>query len=190
MGVTSRMEKCCCCTVRTACLIFGSLYLIGSILSIGRDGKELMKEMNQNKYQKEEQVDELVEGTRELGITTSREDIVFFLTTVRYQTMVGIVLSLMLAISSALLICGVHSKNEKLLLPSLILWPIDSVVRRIFVFIYSIGFGLMHPFVIFLNIIFLFFIISDVFIWLCVFSYRKQLKYEIVGHNDVKMSKI
>jgi hypothetical protein len=184
------MEKCCCCTVRTACLIFGSLYLIGSILSIGKDGKEVLAEMGKSRYQKEQEIDLLVQGTREMGIPTSREDIAFFLSTAHYQTMVGIVMSVLLVISSALLLYGVHSKKEKLLLPSLILWPVDTIVRCIFVLVYSIGLGFMHPFVIMLNIILLFAIVIDIFIWLCVYSHRKQLKYELVGQSDVGMGKM
>ena len=33
------MENCCCCKVRTACLIFGILTLLGSISLIGKEGK-------------------------------------------------------------------------------------------------------------------------------------------------------
>jgi|ERR1712059_115013 len=184
------MEKCCCCTVRTACLIFGGLYLIGSILSIGRDGKELMAEMSKSSYEKSQEIDTLVQGMQELGIPTSREDITFFTTTALYQTIVGIVMSLLLVISSALLLYGVHSRKEKLLIPSLILWPIDTIVRCIFVLVFCIGLGFLHPFVIMLNIVLLMAIVIDIFIWLCVYSHRKQLKYELVGQNDVGMSKI
>merc|ERR1719445_1195762 len=126
----------------------------------------------------------------DLGIPTSGQEMRFLTNAIYYQTLVGLLLSLLLILSSSLLIYGVKKEHEKLFLPALILWPIDSFVRCIFCIVLSVKFGFLHPLIMMLNFIFLVVLVMNVFIWLCVYSHWKQLKSQAVGQNNIGMSKV
>ena len=53
------MEKCCCCSVRTACLVMGVLAMLGSVSQVFRDGGELANHAAIDQQQKEAEVDAL-----------------------------------------------------------------------------------------------------------------------------------
>ena len=50
------MDKCCCCSVRTACPIFGAFALLGSLLQLSKDGQEVGKNLSYNDNQRESEV--------------------------------------------------------------------------------------------------------------------------------------
>ena len=50
------MDKCCCCSVQTACLIFGAFALLGSLLQLSKDGKEVAKNLSRDNHQRELEV--------------------------------------------------------------------------------------------------------------------------------------
>ena len=75
-----------------------------------------------------------------------------------------------------LLIYGVKQEDEKLLLPALVLWPVDVIIRLVFVIILNIGVGVSNSLVMGINITFLCGLIANVLIWLCVYSHWSQLK--------------
>ena len=65
------MEKCCCCSVRTACLIFGVLSLMGSISQIGKDGKEIIK----TDGEREAEVEVTFEELKVMGVHIDKEEV-------------------------------------------------------------------------------------------------------------------
>ena len=62
------MEKCCCCSVRTACLVFGGFTLVGSLLQLYNDGSEVGKFWNNGEDEREAAVDDFQEKMRAQNI--------------------------------------------------------------------------------------------------------------------------
>ena len=60
------MEKCCCCSVRTACLIFGAFALLGSFLQLSKDGKEVAKILGSDEHRREAELDTLYNEMRQI----------------------------------------------------------------------------------------------------------------------------
>ena len=157
------MERCCCCTVKTGSIVLGALMLIGSILAVGRDAKDIMaggSSISNSDF-------------GDLGMT--RDQIETFQTTSKYLTFADLLLSLIYILMSGLLIYGVNKGNAKLVKPILVFVPIDFVIRFIFVSIHCINLGLFHPLSILLNLVICLSMVFDIFIWLCIYSHYQQL---------------
>merc|ERR1711936_1307714 len=178
------MENCCCCRVRTACLIFGSLYLAGAILSFGDDLSNIVKETVKSSNDKNKEIEEQIEALQFIGITISKEKLINFFHIDYHITLVNILLSACMIVVASLLIYGVHKAKSKFLVPSLIFFPLDTIVRIIFVIVHVYNLGFLHPIAITINIIFLCGIVFDFFIWLCVYSHRQQIKNQLVDHEE------
>jgi hypothetical protein len=171
------MEKCCCCSVRTACLIFGAFALLGSLLQLSKDGKEVAKNLSSDEHQRESEVDALYNELREI-MDVDMDEIRNFFKINFYLAIPDFILCLAMIVAAGCLIYGVRSKKENFLIPVMVVFPLDLFVRVIFVFILVINFGTSHPISIGSCVIFFYGIIFDVFVWLCVFSHWQQLKDE------------
>ena len=178
------MENCCCCRVRTACLIFGSLYLIGAIFTIGSDGSSIVTEMRKTPEEQNHEYDDLLAAYQYVGIESTREQIVNFLNIDFYVTFVDLFLSMCMVIIASLLIFGVHKAKSRFLVPSLVFFPLDTLVRIIFVAVHVENLGFLHPLAITINVICICGIVFDFFIWLCVYSHRQQIKDQLVSHEE------
>jgi len=185
MGVV--MERCCCCRVRTACLILGSLYLLGSLSSIGNGVQEIMKKSGKSKDDYQIEVESMVEDMNSIGYLTTNEQMEEFLSMASMWNIVGIVLSVILVITSGLLLYGVHAAKDKFLLPTLVFFPVDSIVKLGLLIQLAIAYGFTHPFAMIFEFVFIVSIVCNIFIWLCVFSHRQQLKTELLPSNDSSM---
>ena len=174
------MEKCCCCSVKTGSLVLGSLMLIGSILAVGRDAKDVMAGSPDISYSDLELV------VDQLGMSV--EQMQTFVSTSHYTTIADLFLSLAMIIFSSLLLYGVNKGVAKYVKPILVFLPVDFVVRFIFVCIHSINLGFFHPLSIALNIVCCIGMVFDIFIWLCFYSHYQQLCDRSDGHygNEMK----
>merc|ERR1711892_1337517 len=184
------MENCCCCRVRTACLVFGSLYLVGALWWIGDDVSTIVTNLSRTHQE------HVTEDTRTIriflrvwafhtvGINSTKEEITNFLNIDSYITYANLFLSVFVALFSGLMLYGVHKAKSKFLAPSLIFYPIDTLCRIIFVAVHVQNLGFLHPLSIILNVTCLIGIVFDFFIWLCVFSHRQQIKDQLVNHEE------
>ena len=178
------MENCCCCRVRTACLIFGSLFLVCNLWSIGDDISTIITNTKETSQQQETEYNETLQAFNDVGLKTTREQIVNFLNIDYYITFANIVLSVFVAVFSGLMIYGVDKAKSRFLVPCLIFYPIDTLVRIIFLVVHVENLGFLHPLSIILNVTCLVGIVFDFFIWLCVFSHRQQIKDQLVNHEE------
>merc|ERR1712096_418225 len=169
------MERCCCYRVRTGCLIVGALALIGSILAIGRDAKEIMEETTDDMSDEELQLVMNHLKTDNMAVDQGRS----FLKTDYYMTIADLFLSIAMVIISGLLIYGVHREIAGFLVPILVLVPIDFLVRLTFVCVYSINLGFLHPISIAMNF--------NCSIWICFFSHWQQIKDGLDGQEVNEM---
>merc|ERR1711872_369486 len=166
------MERCCCCRVRTACLIFGILYLVGALYQIGSDFQTIIENVATDEAEKQQEYNEMVEAFEYLGIHLTREQMANFFTIDFYITF------------ASLAFYGVHKAKAKFLTPSLVFFPIDVLVRIIFVAIHASNLGFTHPLTITMNAICVISIVFDFFIWLCVYSHRQQIRDQLIDHEE------
>ena len=171
------MDKCCCCSVRTACLIFGAFALLGSLLQLSKDGQEVAKNLSSDEHQRESEVYALYTEMSQI-MDVDMDEIRNFFKINFYLAIPDFILCLAMIVAAGCLIYGVRSKKEHFLIPVMVVFPLDLFVRVIFVFILVINFGVSHPISIGSCVIFFYGIIFDVFVWLCVFSHWQQLRDE------------
>ena len=159
------LETCCCCSVKTGSLVFGVFMLIGSIWTVVRDVKDIMAGVMSDKDQED--------ALQELNLT--REQMNTFILMSYWITVANLLLSLATLIFSSLLLYGVIKGIAKFVKPILVFIPIDLVAGVIFVCIYSINVGFLHPLSTMLNIACLIIMVYYIFIWLCFYSHYQQL---------------
>eukprot|EP00092_Neocalanus_flemingeri_P067631 GFUD01082575.1.p1 GENE.GFUD01082575.1~~GFUD01082575.1.p1 ORF type:complete len:194 (+),score=20.58 GFUD01082575.1:80-661(+) len=174
------MEKCCCCSVRTACLIFGGFALFGSLIQVSNDAKDIYHNITMSRQDQEWNLQELYELSNmdRLNMGTTKDEIRNFLMIAFYFSIADLFLSIAIIVAASFLIYGVLKENSNYLVPTMIVWPLDLFVRIIFVLIHSINLGFLHPISLALNIILCCGVVFDIFIWLCVYSHWQQLKTE------------
>jgi len=168
------MEKCCCCSVRTACLIFGVLSLMGSISQIGKDGKEIIK----TDGEREAEVEVTFEELKVMGVHIDKEEVRSIEQFLCYTCYPDLIMSFGWIVASGCLIYGVRSKEPNFLVPAMVIYALDSVMRLIFVIIIVIMFGITHPLTIMFSLVFVLGIIFSALVALCVYAHWQQLKEE------------
>merc|ERR1711874_223801 len=168
------MEKCCCCSVKTVCLILGVLAMLGAVSQTVNDGKELIKAAGSSEYQKEAEVDEFFNAMKEM-MDIKKDQVRSFFKINFYITITDMILCMGMIVSTACLFHGVRNKEENFLIPLIGFLPLDLLIRSIFVFILIVNFGFSSPLSLTLASLFFFVIIYDIFFWLCVYSHRQQL---------------
>eukprot|EP00092_Neocalanus_flemingeri_P067635 GFUD01082579.1.p1 GENE.GFUD01082579.1~~GFUD01082579.1.p1 ORF type:complete len:194 (+),score=20.62 GFUD01082579.1:80-661(+) len=174
------MEKCCCCSVRTACLIFGGFALFGSLIQVSNDAKDIYHNITMSRQDQDLNLWELYDLSNMDGLNmgTTKDEIRNFLAIAFYYSVTDLFLSIAIIVAASFLIYGVLKENSNYLVPTMIVWPLDLFVRIIFVLIHSINLGFLHPISLALNIILCCGVVFDIFIWLCVYSHWQQLKTE------------
>eukprot|EP00092_Neocalanus_flemingeri_P067634 GFUD01082578.1.p1 GENE.GFUD01082578.1~~GFUD01082578.1.p1 ORF type:complete len:200 (+),score=22.70 GFUD01082578.1:80-679(+) len=174
------MEKCCCCRVRTACLIFGGFALFGSLIQVSNDAKDIYHNITMSRQDQDLNLWELYDLSNMDGLNmgTTKDEIRNFLAIAFYYSVTDLFLSIAIIVAASFLIYGVLKENSNYLVPTMIVWPLDLFVRIIFVFIHSNILGFLHPISFAMNIVLCCGVVFDIFIWLCVYSYWQQLKAE------------
>merc|ERR1711915_704860 len=169
------MERFCCCTVRTACLIFGILYLVGALWQIGKDCKTIIEYVLTDESKKQQEYN---------GIIISGEQMANFFTIDFYITIASLVLDFIMVVVASLGLKGAHKAKPKFLTPSLVFLPIDGLVRIIFVAIQASSLGFTHPLIITMHAICVISIVLDFFTWLCFYSHRQQIQGQLIDHEE------
>eukprot|EP00092_Neocalanus_flemingeri_P072755 GFUD01089623.1.p1 GENE.GFUD01089623.1~~GFUD01089623.1.p1 ORF type:complete len:183 (-),score=21.01 GFUD01089623.1:70-618(-) len=179
------MERCCCCRVKTGSLILGALFLIGSILAIGRD----VKEIKENEHISNEDLQQVLEHL-EMDSVVTVDQMQSFLATQHYITIADLILSIVMIVVSGLLIYGVQKGIARFVVPILVLIPIDFLIRFSFVCVHSLNLGFLHPLSIALNLVCCLGMVFDIFIWLCIFSHWQQIKDGLDRQDDNEMTRV
>ena len=178
------MENCCCCRVRTACLIFGGLYLLGAVWGVGDEISTIVTTVNKTPEQTQQEVVDIQQAFNEIGVKLTQDQIFNFLDIGFYLTIGNLFLSVFLIVFSGLMLYGVHNSKSSFLVPGLIFYPVDTIIRIIFVAVHVQNLGFTHPLSILFNITCLVGIVLDFFVWLCVFSHRQQIQNQLVNHEE------
>ena len=161
------MEKCSCCSVRTACLVL--------VYQISNNCKEMFTYVEQSDYKHEEAVQELFDlSIKELNLDSTKDEIRNFFVIAFCFSITDLILSILMIVAATCLIYGVQKKSFNFLLPALSVCPFDMFMRIIFVFIHSITLGFFHPISLARNVRLCCGIIFDTLLWLCIFSCLKQ----------------
>merc|ERR1712038_1513017 len=105
-----------------------------------------------------------------------RDEIRSFFNLSFYIAAPDLLLCLGMIVVSCFLIHGVRSKNKTFLIPAIILVPLDLLLRVAVLFVLCYILGIGHPISAFLSLLFLYGVIIDTCLWLCVFSHWQQLK--------------
>eukprot|EP00092_Neocalanus_flemingeri_P029785 GFUD01032338.1.p1 GENE.GFUD01032338.1~~GFUD01032338.1.p1 ORF type:complete len:184 (+),score=24.22 GFUD01032338.1:130-681(+) len=174
------MKNCWCCQLRTACLVFGYLLLVWRIGAIGNDCYSIVTEMGENStytYTTQE-LNELRDAFIKLGPMTK------LISIDNHITFINLFLDICTVIVASLLIFGTLNRKSRFIIPSLVFFPLDTLVQIIFVFVLVANLGFLHPFTMFLSIKFILGISFNFFIWLCVFSYWQGIKEQLVDQED------
>eukprot|EP00092_Neocalanus_flemingeri_P078788 GFUD01098063.1.p1 GENE.GFUD01098063.1~~GFUD01098063.1.p1 ORF type:complete len:200 (-),score=12.50 GFUD01098063.1:140-739(-) len=174
------MNNCCCCKVRTACLIFGGFALFGSLIQVSNDAKDIYQNITMSRQDQEWNLQELYELSNMDGLNmgTTKDEIRNFLAISFYFSVTDLFLSIAIILAASFLIYGVLKENSNYLVPTMIVCPLDLFVIIICVLIHSINLGFLHPISLAMNIVLCCGVVFDIFIWLCVYSHWQQLKAE------------
>ena len=175
-GNMVRIDRCCCCSVKTGSIVLGALLLVGSVMNIGNSVSDILKGGNE------------VDWREDLGFSIGQNrkfnNIMF------YFSLVGVVLSFITIIISSLLIYGVSKENPKLIKPMVVFLPLDSAIRLLFICFLSINIGLLHPLSLFVNFLMFFGMIFDIFVLLCIYSHYQQLNERSNGYSGNEMKPV
>jgi len=169
------VEQCCCCSVRTGSLVCGVVLLLGCVLQLGNDLKEVVRYGITNIHQKNEAVDIFYNEKME-NMDVERDEIRMFFKLSFYIAIPDLLLCLGIILAAASLLYGVARNKEKFIFPAIIILPFDLLHRVVSGFVLCITLGIGHPISVFLCLLFLYGIILDISAWLCVFSYCQQLR--------------
>ena len=119
------------------------------------------------------------------GIIITGEQMANFFTIDFYITIVSLALDFISVVVASLGLHGVNKTKAKFLTPSLVFFPLDGLVRIIFVAIQASSLGFMHPLTITMHAICVISIAFDFFIWLCFYSHRQQIQGQLIDHEEI-----
>eukprot|EP00092_Neocalanus_flemingeri_P027494 GFUD01029824.1.p1 GENE.GFUD01029824.1~~GFUD01029824.1.p1 ORF type:complete len:189 (-),score=30.06 GFUD01029824.1:296-796(-) len=162
-------ERCCCCSLRTGCLVFGTLGLVMALVNIGLEILEFVS----------------------YGLATE-EELQFMeeLTKVFLATSILSLLQSVVSITTcSLLIYGIHQAKYKLILPTLVWNPINVCIDIITIIFYSVLFDIdLHD--LFLHIVLIttaVYALVSLLCWLYVFSHWRMVKVQVGAPERMEM---
>jgi len=176
------LRTCCCCKVRTACIVFGFVGAISGLLGLIQDTREIISIASQDP--------KLIELTeefyREIGWDADRETLELAFLMTKIFSGFDLLTSIGLVVSSCMMVYGIKKEKDRFLLPAIYYIPIDGLLRFIQVTAYTAIFGFLHPVSSIINAFYIVEIIIDFFIWLCVYSHRREIKYQLKDAEEME----
>eukprot|EP00092_Neocalanus_flemingeri_P043382 GFUD01047798.1.p1 GENE.GFUD01047798.1~~GFUD01047798.1.p1 ORF type:complete len:174 (-),score=34.53 GFUD01047798.1:176-661(-) len=157
-------ERCCCCSLRTGCLVFGTLGLVMALVNIGLEIHEFVS----SGLATEEEL-QFMEELREVFLATC------ILSTL--QSVVSIT-------TYSLLIYGIHQAKYKFILPTLLWNPINVCIDVIIIILYTTLFDLALHIVIITTAVYA---IVSLLCWLCVFSHWRMVKVQVGAPEKLEL---
>ena len=152
------MGKCSCCSVKTTCLVVGVVAVLTSV------SRELFKTYKgvayRNKYRDIDAHGKLLSFLSFMG---------------ELMDVLEHVLCIGMVVATAFLFYGMIRKDDKFLLPVIWFLILDFLGRSIFSLYLFINVGFSYPISLTNTMPFVLVIIFDIFFWVCVCSYKRQL---------------
>merc|ERR1712110_248402 len=181
-----RIAKCCCCSVRTACYVFGILGILGGIINLYTCGTTLnffdpAKLYNRNPSP---ELIEFVQACAKAGYNAI--EILEIMDKARSLAKFGIFWNICFIVTNALMIFGVKEEKEKFLLPTIFWIPISALGTLILLILVAV---MIPGEAVFATIIAGILVLTcNFFIWLSVYSHRQEIKEKNGGANGMQMA--
>ena len=178
------MRKCCCCKVRTACIIFSVLGLVDSFIRFISNISDIWDFVAKSEYQEQEEVDAFMEVHKFLEVDITEDDVRRALTIIFTMSCIDIVFSGLALLTCITLLIGVVKERQRLLIPSLYFIPLDLAVGTVFILAISGTIGFLNP------ISFVFIVANVVnivvlgLVWLVVWSHRQQINDQLTNNEE------
>ena len=119
------MEKCCCCSI----VVIAVLGLLSSPYQIWKDAKEVIKTDEQRELETESLHLDLWRGHM---IIVDRDDVRRLVDFSHYICFPDLVISIGWIVAAGCLIYGVCRKKQSFLIPAMVVFTLDAIMRLIF----------------------------------------------------------
>eukprot|EP00092_Neocalanus_flemingeri_P043380 GFUD01047796.1.p1 GENE.GFUD01047796.1~~GFUD01047796.1.p1 ORF type:complete len:223 (-),score=51.49 GFUD01047796.1:176-808(-) len=206
-------ERCCCCSLRTGCLVFGTLGLVMALVNIGLafngfvsyelateeelhgqvdEILKVVEELENLKSQVdgevlkeiEKQLLEIQDGVKILQSEGTIENVAIFLKVSMATRIVSVLQSVVSITTYSLLIYGIHQAKYKFILPTLLWNPINVCIDVIIIILYTTLFDLALHIVIITTAVYA---IVSLLCWLCVFSHWRMVKVQVGAPEKLEL---
>ena len=179
------MRRCCCCKVRTACLVLAVLGLLDCLLRFGDGVASVAHLAARTEEARQQEVAAWLQlHTEILGAEDMDEAAVERSLALTYaMSCADLVVSTVATLTCATLLYGVIKEKERFLTPSLVFIPVDVVLTTVFMLALSATIGFLNPLVIVFNVLSLASAVLLGLVWVVVFSHRQQIRDQLT-HNE------
>ena len=165
-----------------ACIIIGTLGAIGCVYKIKSDVEQIMED-SMGKDTREEKINILMAGMEELNIYVNREGVANFVDLGTPTAYVDIFVAIFGLVACLCLVFGARKSSEKLLLPSLVFFPLDFLKCTVFSILFALPLGFSNPFAITIIVLNVINAITYVPAWIAIYSLRQELLENAGGTN-------
>ena len=179
------MRRCCCCKVRTACLVLAVLGLLDCLLRFVASAASVARTAARTEHARQQEVAALLRlHTEVLGAADMDEAAAArSLALTEAMSCADLAVSTVATLTCAALLYGVIKEKERFLTPSLVLIPVDVLLTSVFLAALSATLGLLHPLVLVFSVAHLASAVLLGLVWLVVFSHRQQIRDQLT-HNE------
>lgn len=178
------LRNCCCCKVRTACIIFSILGLVDSFIRLMTNISDIWDYVAKSEYQEQEEVQAFMTVHEYLEVDITEADVRRALTIIFTMSCIDIVLSTLALISCCTLLFGVIKERQRLLMPSLYFIPLDVALGTVFILAISGTIGFLNPISFMFNLANVVNIVILGLVWLVVWSHRQQINDQLTNNEE------
>ena len=178
------LRNCCCCKVRTACIIFSILGLVDSFIRLMTNISDIWDYVAKSEYQEQEEVQAFMTVHEYLEVDITEADVRRALTIIFTMSCIDIVLSTLALTSCITLLFGVIKERQRLLMPSLYFIPLDVALGTVFILAISGTIGFLNPISFMFNLANVVNIVILGLVWLVVWSHRQQINDQLTNNEE------
>ena len=178
------LRNCCCCKVRTACIIFSILGLVDSFIRLMTNISDIWDYVAKSEYQEQEEVQAFMTVHEYLEVDITEADVRRALTIIFTMSCIDIVLSTLALTSCFTLLFGVIKERQRLLMPSLYFIPLDVALGTVFILAISGTIGFLNPISFMFNLANVVNIVILGLVWLVVWSHRQQINDQLTNNEE------
>ena len=178
------LRNCCCCKVRTACIIFSILGLVDSFIRLMTNISDIWDYVAKSEYQEQEEVQAFMTVHEYLEVDITEADVRRALTIIFTMSCIDIVLSTLALASCCTLLFGVIKERQRLLMPSLYFIPLDVALGTVFILAISGTIGFLNPISFMFNLANVVNIVILGLVWLVVWSHRQQINDQLTNNEE------
>ena len=178
------LRNCCCCKVRTACIIFSILGIVDSFIRFMTNISDIWEFVAKSEYQEQEEVEAFMKVHEFLEVDITEADVRKALTIIFTMSCIDIVLSTLALITCLTLLFGVVKERQRLLMPSLYFIPLDVAIGTVFILAISGTIGFLNPISFMFNLANVVNIVILGLVWLVVWSHRQQINEQLTNNEE------